>query len=256
MTIVKAEESDPIMRAPTILSRELLTARAAGGMYRRRCSYAAALLLALLLFFGSAYFWNRGELSIREMAAFSNYVFGLAAICQVFLTIWLVPACVAAAIAEEKERRTLTSVLTTRLSSAEIVLGKLAAGLIQYASLPGGRIADHDLAPAPGRRRPALGRAGLWRDRLDGVLPGRAVDPGLDRRTARGQGRRGDDRPGVGLVQPAALRPLPDAADTAAAFALGLPGQRMGPREHPVGRAGRRPGCAGRGGGSSNRSSG
>jgi len=133
-TIVKQEESDPIMRVPTILSRELLTAARRGGIYRRRCLYATVLLLALWLLFGLTYFWKRGELSIREMAAFSDYVFGMAANGQVFLTIWLVPACVAAAIAEEKERRTLTNVLTTRLSSAEIVLGKLAAGLVQYTT--------------------------------------------------------------------------------------------------------------------------
>ena len=123
-----------MMASGPILRRELLTAARRGWTYRRRCSFAGALLVVLLLFFGLFSYMKGQELSIREMAAVSSYVFGLAAQCQIGLTIWLVPACVAAVIAEEKERRTLTGLLTTRLSSAEIVLGKLAAGLLQYAT--------------------------------------------------------------------------------------------------------------------------
>jgi hypothetical protein len=48
------------------------------------------------------------------------------------MTGWLVPVFVAGVIAGERERRTLGDLLTTRLTSAEIVLGKLAAGLVQY----------------------------------------------------------------------------------------------------------------------------
>jgi ABC-type transport system involved in multi-copper enzyme maturation permease subunit len=122
------------MTAGPILSRELLTAARRGWTYRRRCLFAGALLVVLLLFFGLFSYVKGQELSIREMAAVSSYVFGLAAQCQIGLTIWLVPACVAAVIAEEKERRTIINLLTTRLTSAEIVLGKLAAGLVQYST--------------------------------------------------------------------------------------------------------------------------
>jgi ABC-type transport system involved in multi-copper enzyme maturation permease subunit len=117
-----------------ILSRELRTSARRGGGYRRRCSLAGALWLVLCLLFGLAASIHRQPLSIREMATFSVFVLGLAAECLVGLTVWLVPACTAAAIAEEKERRTITHLLTTRLSSAEIVLGKLAAGLVQYTA--------------------------------------------------------------------------------------------------------------------------
>ena len=134
MTIVEEEESDPIMQAPTILSRELLTAARRGWTYRRRCLNAAVLLLALLLGFGPTFFWNRGELSIREMAVFANYVFSIVAFFQVSLTVWLVPAAVAGVIAAEKEQSTLGALLTTRLRSAEIVLGKLGAGMVQYST--------------------------------------------------------------------------------------------------------------------------
>ena len=46
----------------------------------------------------------------------------------------LVPAHVAGLIAGERERRTISDLLVTRLSSAEIVLGKLTAGLAQFAT--------------------------------------------------------------------------------------------------------------------------
>jgi ABC-type transport system involved in multi-copper enzyme maturation permease subunit len=122
------------MTTGPILSRELRTAARRGQTYRRRAAFAAALLLALVLLF-EVFFFGRGpDSSIREMATFSSYVFGFAACCQLGLTIWLVPACVAGVVAQEKERRTLTNLLTTRLSSVEIVLGKLAAGLVQYAA--------------------------------------------------------------------------------------------------------------------------
>ena len=41
---------------------------------------------------------------------------------------------VAGSIAQERERRTLDSLLTTRLSSAQIVVSKLLGGLVQYAA--------------------------------------------------------------------------------------------------------------------------
>ena len=50
------------------------------------------------------------------------------------LAVWLVPVYVAGGIAAERERRALGDLLLTRLSSAEIVLGKLAAGLVQFAT--------------------------------------------------------------------------------------------------------------------------
>ncbi len=74
------------------------------------------------------------EFSSRSIAAFSELMFLCVIFTQILLTIWLVPACVAAAVAEEKERRTLTHLAITRLTSAEIVVGKLAAGLVQYAA--------------------------------------------------------------------------------------------------------------------------
>jgi hypothetical protein len=117
-----------------IPGRELLTMARRPRTYRRRSILAVGMLLALGNVYSMVYLPKPKPIAIGEMARFGEYVFGQAALVQILLTIWLVPTCVAGVIAEEKERRSLTHLLTTRLTSAEIVLGKLAAGLVQYAS--------------------------------------------------------------------------------------------------------------------------
>jgi len=117
-----------------ILTRELRSVARRTRTFRRRCSFSIAALLVI----GSAYLLAeaaiRGQASARFMAAFSESVFVSIFFTQILLTIFVVPACVAVVIAEEKDRRTLTDLLTTRLTSAEIVLGKVAAGLVQYTA--------------------------------------------------------------------------------------------------------------------------
>jgi ABC-type transport system involved in multi-copper enzyme maturation permease subunit len=117
-----------------ILGRELRTVARRPRTFRRRCSFSIAILLLLGLTYLMESVMNRGQISPRFMAAISESVFANIVLAQILLTIFIVPACVAVAIAEEKERRTLTDLLTTRLTSAEIVFGKLAAGLVQYAA--------------------------------------------------------------------------------------------------------------------------
>jgi ABC-type transport system involved in multi-copper enzyme maturation permease subunit len=116
-----------------ILGRELCVVARRARTYRHRCSLAIALLLAIGLSLALAYATSVGPVSVQEMAFYAQYVFAVLASIQVVLTIGLVPALLAGAIAQERERRTLEGLLTTRLSSAEIVLGKLFGGLVQYA---------------------------------------------------------------------------------------------------------------------------
>src|SRR5258708_26529594 len=68
------------------------------------------------------------------MGAVAQLVFGVFVFLQINLTVWIVPAFVAGAIAGERGRGPLGDLLITRLSNAEIVLGKLAAGPVQYAT--------------------------------------------------------------------------------------------------------------------------
>src|SRR5262245_32094118 len=101
-TSVKAGETDPIMTCGPILGRELLTLARRGGTFRRRCLFTGVLLLEFLLLFVGLSYVNPIFFSIRGMAFLGNIAFGMAAQCQVLLAFWLVPACVAAVIAEEK----------------------------------------------------------------------------------------------------------------------------------------------------------
>jgi ABC-type transport system involved in multi-copper enzyme maturation permease subunit len=120
------------MPATPILARELLTASRRRQTYRERCVLAALVLLAMSGFYAASRFWHGGQLSVHELAGFAQSAFNALMLLQFVLTGWLVPVFVAGVIAGERERRTLGDLLTTRLSSAEIVLGKLAAGLMQY----------------------------------------------------------------------------------------------------------------------------
>ena len=72
--------------------------------------------------------------------------------------------------------------------------------------LPGGRPADHEPDQPVRRGRAAAGRAGVRGDALDGGLPGRAVDPGLDVRAAAARGDLAGLHPGARL----AVRPVAD----------------------------------------------
>ena len=69
---------------------------------------------------------------------------GRSCLCSLFTSLVIFDAGLgqsARCIAEEKERRTLDFLLTTRLENAEIILGKLAARMVVFASDGGGRVA-------------------------------------------------------------------------------------------------------------------
>jgi ABC-type transport system involved in multi-copper enzyme maturation permease subunit len=117
-----------------ILGCELRVVARRAKSYRQRSSLAIALLLAVGISLYAVQRATGGRLSVQETALFAQYVFSAVLTIQVTLTIGLVPALVAGAIAQERERRTLDSLLATRLTSAEIVLGKLFGGLVQYAA--------------------------------------------------------------------------------------------------------------------------
>jgi ABC-type transport system involved in multi-copper enzyme maturation permease subunit len=102
--------------------------------YSRRCGYGASLLVFFALNYFGWRHYNGGHFTIRQAALFGQTLFGIMAAVQIMMTLVLVPELVAKSLAGEREKRTLPDLLTTRLTSAEIVLGKLAAALTQFAS--------------------------------------------------------------------------------------------------------------------------
>ncbi len=117
-----------------ILGTELRVVARRAKSYRLRSSLAIALSLAVVGSFVAVERATGGWLSVHETSLMAQYVFAALAGIQVVLTVGLVPALLAGTIAQERERRTLDSLLTTQLSSTQIVLGKLLSGLLQYAT--------------------------------------------------------------------------------------------------------------------------
>jgi ABC-type transport system involved in multi-copper enzyme maturation permease subunit len=113
---------------------------------RRRRSYALRFGFGLfLVYLVTAYarpYWlyarpwtEDGEYSHRELAIIGAQLFASVAWLQAIAVLVLTPALVAGAIGEDRERKVLSYLLASPLSAAEIVLGKLAARLVNLATL-------------------------------------------------------------------------------------------------------------------------
>jgi ABC-type transport system involved in multi-copper enzyme maturation permease subunit len=103
-----------------------------------RILYAAILLLFLFLYASDWIHWRNflsGQLTIARAAKLANALAVLILIVQAGAALVLTPAYMAGAIALEKERQTILALLTTRLSSAEIVMGKLFGRLVHVGSV-------------------------------------------------------------------------------------------------------------------------
>jgi ABC-type transport system involved in multi-copper enzyme maturation permease subunit len=101
-----------------------------GRYFLIRTVYGGALLFVLWVIWWNEGVFYSGPVSLSQMAAFAAVFFGWFMGIQFGIVALLTPAYTAGAIAEEKERRTLEFVLATDLRNREIVLGKLAARLV------------------------------------------------------------------------------------------------------------------------------
>ena len=147
--------------------------------------FAGILLTIILATFGARYYWDGQCLGPRHDGPGRDPGVPLDRGPHAIVIFGVYSARAAPSIAGEKDRRTLDFLLATRLSNAEIVLGKLAACM----RLPRARfavgLADHAaLESAGGHRSPAdlLAYAGLMHH---GVFHDRAGHLGLDRRAQR-----------------------------------------------------------------------
>jgi ABC-type transport system involved in multi-copper enzyme maturation permease subunit len=109
-----------------------------------RCTYALFLLLALYAVYDTHFpqaslfgdsLATAPKVPANQMAHFSaNFAIALIAL-QVLAVVVLTPAYLAGAIAEEREKRTLELLFTTRLTDREIILGKLFGRLSHLAGI-------------------------------------------------------------------------------------------------------------------------
>jgi ABC-type transport system involved in multi-copper enzyme maturation permease subunit len=113
---------------------ELLTTARRARYYAVRFLYGMVLLFFICQNNPATYNGHSlsrgGEFSIEEMALIGQQVFRTFATTQAVAVLLLTPALVAGVIADERQRKTLHYLLASRLSSGEIILGKLAARLL------------------------------------------------------------------------------------------------------------------------------
>jgi ABC-type transport system involved in multi-copper enzyme maturation permease subunit len=123
-----------------VFSREVATAPRNWRLYFLRAVYVAALLglicTAWLIVFGSQPVRTLGDLS-----RFGSAVFSLIAPVQLAIAMGFSALLTAAAVAQEKDRRTLDLLLMTRMTNSELVVGRLLASMLTVlvmvlASLP------------------------------------------------------------------------------------------------------------------------
>lgn len=112
-----------------VFTREVTTTPRSWRHYQSRALYVGALfglvLTAWLILIGSQQVRSLGDLS-----RFGSAVFALLAPLQMAMAVMFSALFTAAAVAQEKDRRTLDLLLMTNLSNAELVLGKLLASML------------------------------------------------------------------------------------------------------------------------------
>jgi len=120
--------------AGPIIAREVLTAPRPLRFYVARASYIGLLFILMWTAWQSLVgFADVSEVGI--IAYFGHLLFRLFVLFQLTLMLFFAPLSAATAVAHEKDRRTFILLLMTDLRDVEIILGKLAASLLQIVTL-------------------------------------------------------------------------------------------------------------------------
>ena len=117
-----------------VFTREVVTAPRRARLYVFRAAYALALLVLL----STAWQVLTGTQVVRnvgDLARFGATAFQLLAPLQLAVALFFSALSAGAAVAQEKDRRTFELLLLTRLSNAQLVLGRLFASLLAVLSL-------------------------------------------------------------------------------------------------------------------------
>lgn len=117
-----------------VFAREVAIVPRQGKTYVGRSVYG----LALVVLISTAWLLLTGTHWIRDLGDFSRFgatLFQVLAPLQLALSAFFAAVLTAGAVAQEKDRKTLVLLLMTNLSNQEIVLGKLAAGILNVVLL-------------------------------------------------------------------------------------------------------------------------
>jgi ABC-type transport system involved in multi-copper enzyme maturation permease subunit len=120
--------------AGPIFNRQLLTTPKTYRHHLIRGGYVVALILLMYTIGQAAFGWQQVR-NIGAMARFGNLVFQIFALVQLSLVLFFALLFTVGGVAQEKDRQTLLLLLMTDMRDRELVLGKLAAGLLLMAVL-------------------------------------------------------------------------------------------------------------------------
>jgi ABC-type transport system involved in multi-copper enzyme maturation permease subunit len=112
---------------------EMLTTARRGRFYVVRAGYALLILLVLWQLHTAWLSATGGVMTLTQTAAFALTTFYALAGAQIVLILLLTPALTAGVIADERQRKTLHYLLSSRLNGLEIVFGKLMARMVHVA---------------------------------------------------------------------------------------------------------------------------
>jgi ABC-type transport system involved in multi-copper enzyme maturation permease subunit len=122
------------IRSPVLVYECVLTARR-WQTYAVRTAYLIALLVSLALVWWLCYPQHHFEPSRNALAAIGGAFFAAIVGTQLVLVLLAAPAYLAGSVCIDRARGTLTYLLVTHLSDAEIVVGKLGAGFLPVLGL-------------------------------------------------------------------------------------------------------------------------
>lgn len=115
-----------------VFNREIITTPRSLRLYLTRTAYVAALFglvfTAWLILFGS-----KQQSGLGDLSRFGSAIFTVLAPLQLAIAVAFSALLTAAAVAQEKDRRTLDLLLMTNLTNVELVLGKLLASMLTIA---------------------------------------------------------------------------------------------------------------------------
>ena len=117
-----------------VFNVELLRTGRQRRYYVLRVAYGALLLATFWMVFGTEMRANV-EVDPRRIASAAGAVCAVFLVIQAVVVAVMTPALVAGAIVDERQRKTLHYLLSSRLTGPEIVVGKLAARLLHVAVL-------------------------------------------------------------------------------------------------------------------------
>ncbi len=117
-----------------VFERELATTARSARAFALRSTYDLVLLAVVVATYRDTCGTDL-DLDSMQVTSFAEGLFRNLVYTQAVAVVLLTPALVAGAIAGEAQRKTLDDLLMTALTGAEIVLGKLAAGLLHLGVL-------------------------------------------------------------------------------------------------------------------------